>query len=387
MSADNENQEELFDVLDVSNVPTPVEVQSTTVEDKFKSEPAFKFCFLGSGQGGSRLAYQFWKMGYRRVAAVNTALQDSDPLQLPDDNKKVFGQGGAGGNPELGAKMVEDNQEDIYNLVRRCFGEEFDRIMVTVTAGGGTGAGSAVGLIAVCKDYINRLGKQDDSDPQVGVIVALPKESDGAKAHKNALYTLDKLVKMAKKGEISPLVIIDNQRVERLYPQVAVNAFWDTANNSICSIFHLINVVANHKSPYTSFDRKDLETLLRSGLLTFGATPVTSWGSPDDISVAIRDNLKNNVLVGGVDLSTGTVAGCIVVGNKDVLDNVPNSYLDEGFSMLGRMIQPGSAVQRGIYVGNNKGMVVYTMIGGLEPPKVRLENLKRAGGVRDFDGA
>ena len=53
------------------------------VNDTFPYDVAFNMAFLGSGQGGARLASSFWSLGYRRVALFNTA--ESDFQGLPEE--------------------------------------------------------------------------------------------------------------------------------------------------------------------------------------------------------------------------------------------------------------------------------------------------------------
>lgn len=377
------------DVLDVSDVPLPPTEVKKTVQDEIGKPVAFKWAVLGSGQGGGRLAHQFWKMGYRRVAAINTAPADLKPLNLPEANKLLIGaqaqadseRKGAGARPEEGAEAVRYSREDVHDLIRRCFGTDFSRILITVTGGGGTGSGSVCELVDICGELMDKLELREyGKDPKVGVVVALPRESDGKQAHANAYRTFNQLYELVP-HKVSPLIVIDNQRISKLYPDLSVNDFWERANHSICSIFHLLNVVSARHSEYTSFDPGDFETILQSGLLVFGAMPVAKWDAREDVSVAIRDNLNRNVLVGGLDLTTGTVAGCVMVANKDILGQITQDALDDGFSMLGRMLKHGSAVHRGIYAGNSPSPVVYTMIGGLAAPIERMRVLKRIGCV------
>ncbi len=381
-------------VLDVSDVPMPPAEVRETVEDELKTPTAFRLCFLGVGQGGGRIAHQFWQYGYRRVCAVNSALADIQPLELPADNKLTIGMGGgAGGNPDMGHRLMSDHREDVYNLTRKSFGATFDRVFVCATAGGGTGAGGVEEAVGMAHDLIDKLElrNKDTLDPQVGVIIALPKDSDGKDAHANAARVLQKLVDMSANPtarRISPLIILDNQRIDRLFPKTPTGQFWGKSNHAVCSIFHLLNVVSAKESKYTSFDKQDFEAVLKSGILVFGSMPVKEWQQREGISVAIRDNLSRNTLVGGMNLKTGTIAGCVVVSKAEILDNqLPQAFIDDGLSMLGRMIKPGGAVKHGIYAGNNDGVVVYTMIGGLAEPTERIMELKRSGGIRDWDGA
>ena len=62
-----------------------LENEMKVIDDKFKA--SFNFCFVGAGQGGSRVAEAFSRLGYQRVAAINTAEQDLNTLKL--ENKFV----------------------------------------------------------------------------------------------------------------------------------------------------------------------------------------------------------------------------------------------------------------------------------------------------------
>ena len=391
-------------ILDISDVPTPPEAKVASVEDEIKggAKPAFKLCFLGLGQGGGRIAQQFWQYGYRRVCAANTAIADIEPLELPKERKLIVGAGGgAGGSTDMGAKLLEEHREDIYDLARTSFVADFDRIIVTVTAGGGTGSGGVFEAVKIAHDLIDKLELRNDdpTDPQVGVIIALPKEVDGKEAHLAAAETLQSLMglsmgtparKRAKATgpRISPLIIIDNQRIDRLYPNTPTGKFWGVANHAVCSLIHLLNLVSARESQYTSFDKKDFEAILRSGLVVFGSMPVPDWEKREGISVALRNNLDKNLLVSGMDIKTGKIAGCVIVASKDILDNkLPQENIDEGLAMLGRTIQGEGAVRHGIYAGNGDGVAVYTMIGGLAPPAGRIAQLRKLGGLSDWDGA
>ena len=379
------------ELVDVGDVPIVPEESHKVIEDEMPGnvELAFKFCFLGAGQAGGRLAHQFYTYGYRRVAAINTAPADLKLLKLPDENKQVIGDtSGAGGNPEIGRKAAEDNREAIHDLMLRCFGEKYDRVFVCASAGGGTGSGSCEEIVNIVHEMNERLELTDpEGDPRVGLIMALPRESDGPEAHATAHRTLSRILPMVP-DKISPLILIDNQRIQKLYPDVPKLKFWGTANHTVCSIFHLLNMVAAKPSALTSFDAKDYQTILSSGILAFGAGPTGKWQGPDDIGESIRANIMRQALVGGVDISSASVAGCVIVAGQSILEQVPSSHFEKGYSMLARMINKDStaAVRRGEYVGSKDQMVIYTVIGGLAAPSDRIAQLAKAGGIADHDG-
>lgn len=373
MSDETTNNAQDYDV-NVPEIPMPETVGQKEIVDAFIA--GFKFCFIGSGQGGSRIAATFHKLGYGRVCCINTAEQDLTHIQLPPERKFCFGTGGAGKNPAVAKTLMAERKEDVLDFMRRSFGQGFERIFVCVGAGGGTGAGTAVHLVDTAVELQKALRCPTE---HVGVIVALPKISEGKKVSVNAYNTLKDLLFLCDKGVVSPLIICDNEKIGQMYPSLAVDPFWDTANMSVCSLLHLFNMVSVKHSHYTSFDVNDLKTVFDSGLITFGATPVVKWTDATDISYAVRNNLKNNLLSGGIDLGTGSIAGVVIIGGVNVLTSIPQLNLDHAFDQMNRMLKPGNTVHRGIYRGNKENLVVYTVIGGLAEPTPKLEELKRHG--------
>ena len=353
--------------IDLPDIPLPDE---DPVEDSVKDlfeDAAFNFAIVGVGQGGSRLAESFWNLGYRRVGVINTAQQDLSLIKMPEQNKLLIGDGGAGKNPEAADEVFRTRYEDILDFLKTTFGSGYERVLVCAGAGGGTGAGGVARVLEICHDLNQSLGKETkDTDAKVGCVLALPTRGEGIKVQDNSKKTVIKITELQKAGVVSPLIILDNEKIKQLYPKLSVNQFWSTANNSICSIFHLFNKISAQESAYTTFDKADLDTIFSSGIIMFGATPVKDF-SETGISYAVRDNLRKNILA-GVDVSTGNVAACVIIGDKDSLDNIPQSSLEHGFEQLSRMMGSNSTVHRGIYAGAKKGLAVYTAIGGLHAP-------------------
>jgi cell division GTPase FtsZ len=364
--------EEVDDLaVDIPDIPLPSmdNAQEVTIEDEFDS--AYKFAVVGVGQGGSRLAETFWKLGYRRVAVINTAAQDLKPISIPEKNKLLIGGTGAGKNRKVAQKVFEEHKEDILDFLKKAFTRSIDRILVCIGAGGGTGAGGGPIVVDVCHDLCQSFGvEQSDYEAKVGAVLALPTKSEGSRVKSNAKETADALIKYSTNGTLSPLIILDNERIKHLYPKLSVNKFWNTANTSICSLFHLFNKIAAQDSEYTAFDKADLDTVMSSGIISFGAVPVRPKGETieeTEISHAVRDNLKKNILA-NIDVNTGKFAACVVIGDKETLENTPQESLEHGFEQLTRLLGEGSTVHRGIYHTSKKGLVVYTIIGGIEAP-------------------
>jgi len=324
------------------------------------------------------MAETFYKLGYRRVCALNTAQQDLTRIMLPEQNKMCFGDGGAGKDPAKAEKLFVDRKEDVLDFMRRSFKEGFDRTFVCAGAGGGTGAGTVVQLVDTAIELQKALNCPSQ---QVGVILALPKVSEGQRPSLNAHNVLQALLGATEKGFVSPLILLDNERIGELFPGLAVDPFWGTANNSIASLFHLFNNVVVQDSHYSTFDRNDLKAILDSGLVTFGAAPVIKWTDATDISYAVRSNLKSNILSGGVDIGTGSIAGVVIIGGTQVMETIPQLHLDHAFDQMNRLLKQPSTVHRGIYRGDKDSLVIYTVIGGLGKPVDKINQLKKTAGL------
>lgn len=351
-------------------LPPPVqEIEKNEIKDV--CDVAFNFAFVGAGQGGSRIAESFHQLGYRKLAVINTAQQDLNAIML--DNKLCIGEGGAGKDINLAAKCFEDKKDDVNDFLRYSFGESFDKIFICAGAGGGSGAGTVAPLVDVASELSNAV---DSFSKKVGVILALPKKSEGTKVASNAEKTLKKIWELVEQDRVSPLIILDNEKIGKLYPNLVVSNFWRHANSSLAGLFHLFNLTASKDSSFTSFDKNDYAGILESGLMVFGASPVDKWDDPVSVSRAVRENIRNNVLSGGIDLSTGSTAGAVIIGGKDQLDKIPQSTLDQAFEQLVRMLKDGGTVHRGIYVGDKPNLTVFTAIGGLGIPKEKLGELQ-----------
>ena len=366
--------EEPFDIsmedLIIPEISNQSSYSKNTIEDNV--EVAFKFCFLGAGQGGSRITESFNKKGYEIVGVINTAAQDLNTINIK--NKLLIGEGGAGKNPEVARRLYREKENDIVDFIRYSFGDSFDRIFVCVGGGGGTGSGLATNLVDACLEVYDVM---KITNRKVGMILTLPKNSEGRGVCNTSAKVLREAWEYVLKGKISPLIIVDNERVSSLYPSLPVSKFWDVANGSTSGLFHLFNHTAAKDSTYSSFDANDYKNVLDSGLIVFGASPVKNWQDSVAISRAVRENLKGNLLTGGIDLSQGGCAGAIVIGGKEQLDNIKQMDLDVAFSQLSRMLKKNALVHRGIYSGNQSGLTIFTVIGGLGIPEGRLAELEK----------
>lgn len=365
------------DTFDFAMPDIPDAVEENKEELKDKDAVGFKFGFIGAGQGGGKLAETFAQIGYARVGVINTADQDLATINVK--NKLKFGQQqGAGKNREIAKQAFLNHKEDVVDFIKQSVGTDIDRIFVTIGAGGGTGAGVCSELVKTVYEYQQTVKA---TSPYVGLILALPKLSEGKKVSQNAYETLKEACQLVTNKIISPLIILDNEKINVLYPKLSVNKFWTVANANICSLFHLFNNIITKNSQYSTFDTNDFRTVLDSGIMVFGATNIPNISSEGEISKAVRENLKRNVLCGELDLSTGSVASAVAIGDENTLDNIPQEYLDSAFNQLNRTLKTNSTVHQGIYKGVKEGLSIFTAIGGISTPQGKLDALLRAAQV------
>lgn len=352
-----------------------LEEEETSREDEFAS--AVRMAFVGAGQGGGRVAQAFYDLGYRRVCAINTTDQDLASLSM--EHKLVVGnnRGGAGKDPEQGRLAVKESYEDIMDLMMRSWGEHVDQVYCCVGAGGGSGTGSWETLVELMHDYCKATNVEKPVDKHIGVIMTLPKRSEGSRVQANAHKAFTSALKFLKEGRISNLLIVDNAKIHELFPRLPVKKFWPVANKNFAAVFHTFNLLASQSSNYNTFDRADFRSVIRNGIMIFGMTKVQNYVHKEDISKAVRQNLKGTLLGDGFDLSTANMAAAIVVAHDDVLGEIPMENIDYAFNSLGRLLgNDGITLHNGIYEGRGEGLRVFTIVSGLEPPTTRLAELE-----------
>jgi cell division GTPase FtsZ len=370
--------------LDIEDFDPDVVEQAKTDGVEDESGGALTYAIVGSGQGGGRIAKAFYDLGYKKTVVFNTAQSDLALLDLPDEHKfhlDCFGQQGAGKNQEKAKVAFESKGQEIFNKLRDIFGEKVDRILVCAGVGGGTGGGSVETLVDISKRYFTYIGKEKANE-RVGVVASLPTTGECASpaVAKNAHNRMTVLSVGAANGEFAPLIIVDNDKIKKLYPQLTVKQFWPTLNNTVAGLFHVFNVLATKNSNYTAFDPADYDTVMKTkGCMIFGVTTVKNVESETSVSNALKQNLEKTLLASGFDLTTAEGAASIVVGGSKQYEEVAGlmDSIEYGFDTLAA-ITGGAIIHRGIYedAGKDK-LVAYTIVGGLDAPAKRLEDLKK----------
>jgi cell division GTPase FtsZ len=301
----------------------------------------------------------------------NTATQDLEHIDLPT-NKKVFlpfALGGAGKELDNGRQAVEQNGEMILNKLNDTFSDEQEMLILAVSGGGGTGSGGAEAMLGL----MATLGKP------IGVIYVLPLESEDSLSKHNSVTTLGRLAKMASTDAITTLIVVDNAKIDLIYPNLSKADFWVTANNAIVEPLHLFNNLSAQATRYDSLDAMDFGRVFTAGDCTiYGMIEVIDYMETTAIAEAVIDNLESGLLASDFNLTETRFGGYIVTGSSEVLKKLPAANIHYASHVISEKCDSPQLVG-GVYeVETDEDCVkVYTMFSGLGLPAARIDSLTK----------
>lgn len=338
---------------------------------------SIQFGVVGVGQAGSKIAEQFYKFGYP-ACVINTASQDLTLIAVPEENKLHidYALGGAGKDLALGEQAISSGMDKIDALLKRVIEDKVDSAILTIGLGGGTGAGSVIPMI----EAIARTGVP------IVVLCALPMANEGSLAKANAIKTLDKIARIAASGHelIQTLIVVDNSRIEEMYPQIAAGRFWEVANFDIANTLHMFNTLTACDSRYASLDPTDFTKILTAGNCTiYGKmeVPILVQNgeitmSEDELARAVTQNVEKGLLAEGFNIKETTRAGVLVAASQSILNLIPAVNINYAFDALTEALG-GASLFHGIYEDDNdKNIItVYTMLSGIGLPRERVDKL------------
>lgn len=339
------------------------------VQEKKKS---LNFGVVGSGQGGSRLAESFYKLGYKSVA-INTASQDLASIQIPEDNKLLleFGIGGAAKDLSVGHSAADSNRDSIISLLSDRL-TDVNVLVFCSSLGGGSGAGSHDVMI----DILASTGMP------IVVVAVLPMSNEDAQTKQNALTTLSSMSKLLQSKVISNLIVVDNAKLETIYSDVSTMNFFTVGNEAIVRPLD----VFNHFSSQPSFD-KPLDSMEWAKILTdgeglsiYGELTVHDYEDQTAIAKAVLENHENGLLASGFDLEQAKYAGVMIMANESVWQKIPRVSVDYAISLIKETCSGVEAVFRGSYIDNTiqeDVVKVYSIFSGLGLPNGRVDQLRK----------
>ena len=233
---------------------------------------------IGVGGGGGNAVSHMYKTGITDVEFVlcNTDRQAMVKSEIP--TKVQIGKGlGAGGNPEEGRRIAEDNIDQIESI----FDSNTRMVFITAGMGGGTGTGAAPVVARVARDKgLLTIG-----------IVTIPFLFERINKIKLAWQGVEEMRK-----NVDALLIINNERLREIYPDLNfMNAFAkadDTLTNAAKSVAELITVEGK-----INLDFADVYNTLKDGGV---AIMSTGYGEGEKrISNAFESALQSPLLKEG----------------------------------------------------------------------------------------
>lgn len=327
-----------------------MDLVENALNNNYGSEDFFKanIAVCGVGGGGSNTVQRLSRLGVKGAAliAFNT---DSKHLNTLDSGIRRSLLGGpltrglgAGGFPEMGTKAAEYSRTDIETALK-----DINLLFLCAGMGGGTGTGAAPVIADVAKK----------NGSIVLGIVTFP-------------FALERVrINVAKKGieELSKncdtLIVIDNQRLVQLYPNLAIDQAFKVADEVAARAVRGITETINTPS-LINLDYADVKNILNKGGLAM--ISIGEGHGSNKIEEAVENTLRNKLL--DVDYEQAANMLIHITGGEDMTLGEAN----EIGSRLTESISPSANVVWGARIDQSyAGKVeVIAIITGVKSPEI-----------------
>lgn len=179
---------------------------------------ATEILVLGIGQAGNNIAEELKKQN-KRLTAVCINSSEADMLELSHVREKVVlpATGGANRDRDIAKQYLKDEIFLITDVIAKYAMKKY--IYIAFSLGGGTGSGITPTLLQILRKTM--------PDRMFNLIGVLPKNSDGKKAHENAIECWQDLMAV-KDVNIGAFYLLDNNK--RPYNQTINREFANLFN-------------------------------------------------------------------------------------------------------------------------------------------------------------
>lgn len=230
---------------------------------------------IGVGGGGGNAVAQMYRDHIEgvRMLVCNTDKKALENNAVPDQLQ--LGPGlGAGGDPERGRALAEEN----LDAIRAQLDPETHMVFITAGMGGGTGTGVSpvIARVSRAKGILT-----------VG-IVTIPFLFEREKRIDKALDGLEQLAK-----EVDALLVVNNQRLCDIYGDLSIiNAFRKADETLTTAVRSITEIITMHG--HINLDFEDVRTVLTNGGV---AVISTGYGEGNGrVRKAIHDALNSPLL-------------------------------------------------------------------------------------------
>ncbi len=257
-----------------------------------------RIAVVGVGGGGNNTVNRLSSIDIKGadLMAFNT---DAKHLNTLNSNIKKMVLGptithglGAGGFPEMGEKAAELSRNEIDVLLH-----DTNLLFLTAGMGGGTGTGAA----PVVADIAKKNGAIT-----IG-IVTIPFSLERVR-----LETARKGIEKLKRN-VDTLIVIDNQRLVTLYPNLQIQQAFMLADEIAAKAVRGITETITQPS-LINLDFADVRNVMKAGGLAM--ISVGTGSGPDRVNAVVKDTLKNKLL----DVEYANASGVLmhIIGGPDI---------------------------------------------------------------------
>jgi hypothetical protein len=191
---------------------------------------------------------------------------------------------------------------------------------------------------------------------------------------------------MSADGKVNALIIVDNAKIEQLYPNIAMAQFWKVANFDIVNSLNMFNTLCRCDTKFDALDPMDFLRIFSTGNCTiFGRieVPIEIQDGhvvmyEDELAKQVIDNLQGGLLADGFNLKETVSGGIIITGPENILDQIPAVNVNFMYHQLNNLVGDAN-IYRGLYRDDNPRprLTIYTILSGLGLPLQRVDNLLR----------
>ena len=229
---------------------------------------------IGVGGGGGNAVNYMYRTGMHDVNFVVCNTDSKALADSPVPHRLQLGHEGlgAGNRPERARQAAEESIDQI----REMLDDGTKMVFITAGMGGGTGTGAAPVIAHEAKEKgILTVG-----------IVTIPFRFEGNKKIDQALDGVDAIAK-----EVDALLVINNERLREIYPELTIRSAFDKADNTLSVAARSISEIITMHG-IVNLDFQDVGTVLREGGV---AIMSTGYGEGENrVTKAIQDALGEN---------------------------------------------------------------------------------------------
>lgn len=230
---------------------------------------------IGVGGGGGNAVGNMYK---EQIEGVRFVVCNTDSKALEDSpvpDRVQIGEGlGAGGRPEIGQQLAEENLRSVQGMLDGAT----KMVFITAGMGGGTGTGAAP---IVAREAMKR-GILTIGIVTIPFLFEMKPKIDKA---------LDGVEKMAQ--EVDALLVVNNERLRHVYADLTVvNAFKKADDTLTKAVRSIVEIITMHG--FQNLDFRDVETCLRGGGVAVMSTGYASGNMR--VTKAIADALNSPLL-------------------------------------------------------------------------------------------